>query len=58
MLLPIILVQVAFTTAAIAQTPDGFQPSVETPLRIEFPKNITVSPAGVLLQKAGALLST
>jgi hypothetical protein len=58
MLFYMVLLSVVFTTAAIAQTPDGFQPSVVTPLTIQFPRNITVAPAGVLLQRAGTLLST
>lgn len=50
-----ILVSLAFSAVAVAQTPDGFVPAVQTPLSAVFPRNITVSPAGVLLQKAGTV---
>lgn len=52
MLFTRILLPLAFSAFTIAQTPDGFQPSVQTPLSIVYPRNITVSPPGVLLQRA------
>lgn len=42
----------AFSAVTIAQTPDGFEPTAQIPLSVVYPQNITVSPPGVLLQRA------
>ncbi|ERF73984.1 hypothetical protein EPUS_03798 [Endocarpon pusillum Z07020] len=52
MLFPLILASLAFSAIAFAQTPNGVEPSVQTPLTVLYPRNITVSPPGVLLQRA------
>jgi hypothetical protein len=52
-----VLAQLAFTAVVVAQTPNGFVPSAQTPLSIVYPRNITVPPPGVLLQRADAIPS-
>jgi hypothetical protein len=48
-----LVVPFAFAALATASTPDGFEPAVQTQLAAVFPGNISVSPSGILLQKAG-----
>ena len=56
MLLLSVLAQLAIAAITVAQTPDGFAPSAQTPLSVMYPRNITVSPPGVRLQRAGAII--